>query len=165
MERCIECIWLHQRLTSGLSVRCCCGSIFLDLDCLDHPLAEARQPAPVHTHPSFFFLSTHSHFLLFVAMPAPRIWSSLLASFPLVEYEEQLAQPSVEYPAAPSRPTLWIYGPGVGNSKESFDLQCLRAQAELAFNDIKVERRDMQVAEGSPGGELCCFSGLGGASL
>lgn len=104
-----------------------------------------------YTCPSFF-LSTHSQFLRFVAMPAPRIWSSLLASFPLVEYDEQLAQPSVEYPAAPSKPTLWIYGPGVGNSKESFDLQCLRAQAELAFNDIKVERRDMQVAEGSPGG-------------
>lgn len=87
-------------------------------------------------------------------MPAPRLWTSFTGFFPIIEYEEQLAQPSTEYPAAPSSPTLWIYGPGVGNSKESFDLQCLRAQAELAFSGIEVERRDMQVAEGAPGGEL-----------
>lgn len=88
-------------------------------------------------------------------MPAPRIWTSITSCFPLVEYEEQLEKADSEYPAAPSKPTLWIYGPGVGNSKESFDLQCLKAQAELAFNDIKTERRDMQVGEGAPGGE--CF--------
>lgn len=88
-------------------------------------------------------------------MPAPRIWSSFLSSFPVVEYGEQLveASNSSDYTAAPSKPTLWIYGPGVGNSKESFDLQCLRAQAELAFNGVDVDRRDLQVAEGAPGGE------------
>jgi hypothetical protein len=97
-------------------------------------------------------------------MPAPRIWQAITSAFPIIEYGEQLAEPDTIYPAAPSQPTLWIYGPGVGNSKESFDLQCLRAQAELAFNGVKTDRRDMQVSEGAPGGEcmLVCVVQTGG---
>lgn len=93
-------------------------------------------------------------------MPAPAFITSLLGKFPLVEYEEELVTASQrsrgsadEYPSAPAEATLWVYGPGISNEPESFDLECLRYQAEAAFKGVKLQIRCLQIAEGAPGGE------------
>ena len=123
----------------------------------------ATTASSVIKHPSdtsilYLPVSTFLALTYLFDMPAPRFLTSLMSVFPLIEYDEQEASSSSsgvdEYPAQPNAPTLWIYGPGINDELESFDLACLRAQAEAAFRGVKVETRILQVAEGAPGGQF-----------
>lgn len=95
-------------------------------------------------------------------MPAPAFIQSILSSFPLVEYPEEqqasLASSSnSQYPLIPSIATLWIYGPGIDKERESFDVDCLAAQAQAAFGDVKLDIRNLVISEGAPGGKGTWF--------
>ena len=96
-------------------------------------------------------------------MPAPAFITSILSQFPLVEYPEEpcyslSASSSTAAPyssSAPEHPTFWLYGPGVNNERESFDVECLRLQAEAVFAGIETRTRWLDTAEGAPGGASC----------
>lgn len=100
-------------------------------------------------------------------MPAPAFITSILSRFPVVEYPEEPCYPpsasssssssttTAPYSSsAPEHPTFWLYGPGVNNERESFDVECLRLQAEAVFAGIETRTRWLDTAEGAPGGAL-----------
>ncbi|GAA5892996.1 hypothetical protein JCM8208_004148 [Rhodotorula glutinis] len=85
------------------------------------------------------------------SIPAPL--AHLYAQFPLYE----VPAPQGTTPA-PSRPTLWVYGPPPAGHRESLDPLCRAAQAFARFSlggeAAQVRWMDWQGKEGAPGGTL-----------
>ena len=69
--------------------------------------------------------------------------------FPLIEHESTVNDRTS---APPSKPTLWILGPGNVGHHASYDVRCLRVQAALAFAGEELAFRVWPTEDGAPGG-------------
>ena len=78
----------------------------------------------------------------------------LAATFPLHVYEQ--SNLDVTTPA-PSKPSLWIYGPGLSGAAQSYDADCLRWQAALSFAGIDHDLVHWSMDDGAVKTRLPCL--------
>ena len=78
----------------------------------------------------------------------------LAATFPLHVYEQ--SNLDVTTPA-PSKPSLWIYGPGLSGAAQSYDADCLRWQAALSFAGIEHDLVHWSMDDGAVKTRLPCL--------
>lgn len=81
-------------------------------------------------------------------------FNALASTFPLHVYES--AAQDVTTPA-PTRPSLWIYGPGLSGSTQSYDADSLRWQAALLFAGIEHELVCWSMDDGAVKTRLPCL--------
>lgn len=77
--------------------------------------------------------------------------TSLFRSFPLLCHPSQ----QLDDTAAPSKPTLWILGPGIAGTEASYDVRSLRRQAELRFRGVEYEVMTWENEDGGVEGAFC----------